>query len=179
MPAPVEQTTFRGCGFPQIGCYTLHGSLTSPYQAGFLAPESTHHLSFSCFRTMAFENHSSVTVTGSLRFRTWFPLSDFFLSALNMFNMELYWHHTTTPCPLCQPWNKHFASPHVIKKQYKRGVRLSYCFQLLFIFQKKDLYDNMFQTRRLTEVMVLYVASLLILIPSTELDACTICPLPI
>ena len=74
MPAPVEQTTFRGCGFPQTGCYTLHGSLTSPYQAGFLAPESTHHLSFSCFRTMAFENHSSVTVTGSLRFLTWFPL---------------------------------------------------------------------------------------------------------
>lgn len=33
-------------------------------------------------------------------------------------------------------------------------------------------------TRRLTDTIVLYVASLLTLIPSCELDAWTICPLP-
>ena len=35
-----KRTTSQGCGFPKTGCYTFIGSLTSPYQAGFLAPGS-------------------------------------------------------------------------------------------------------------------------------------------
>ena len=36
-----QWATSRGCGFPKTGCYTFIGSLTSPYQAGFLAPGSS------------------------------------------------------------------------------------------------------------------------------------------
>ena len=39
----------------QVGCYTLHGSLTSPYKAGFLAPESMFSFPFSYICTMVSE----------------------------------------------------------------------------------------------------------------------------
>ncbi len=69
-----KRTTSQGCGFPKTGCYTFIGSLTSPYQAGFLAPESSLPLSFSCVSTMDYEIRSSVTVTGSLRVSHLIPL---------------------------------------------------------------------------------------------------------
>ena len=49
MPASNKQTTLRGCGFPKVGCYTLHGSLTSPYKAGFLTSGSSLPFPFSYY----------------------------------------------------------------------------------------------------------------------------------
>ena len=49
MPASNQQTTLRDCGYPQVGCYTLHGSLTSPYKAGFLTSGSSLAFPFSYY----------------------------------------------------------------------------------------------------------------------------------
>ena len=49
MPASNQQTTLRDCGYPQVGCYTLHGSLTSPYKAGFLTSASSLPFPFSYY----------------------------------------------------------------------------------------------------------------------------------
>ena len=49
MPASNQQTTLRDCGYPQVGCYTLHGSLTSPYKAGFLTSGSSLPFPFSYY----------------------------------------------------------------------------------------------------------------------------------
>ena len=49
MPASKQQTTLRDCGYPQVGCYTLHGSLTSPYKAGFLTSGSSLPFPFSYY----------------------------------------------------------------------------------------------------------------------------------
>ena len=54
MPASKKQTTLENCGYPQVGCYTLHGSLTSPYKAGFLTSGSVLLLPFSYKRTMGY-----------------------------------------------------------------------------------------------------------------------------
>ena len=54
MPASIKQTTPETADF-QVGCYTLHGSLTSPYKAGFLAPESMFSFPFSYICTMVSE----------------------------------------------------------------------------------------------------------------------------
>ena len=44
-----KQTTLRSCGFNGVGCYTLHGSLTSPYKAGFLTSASLLPFPFSYY----------------------------------------------------------------------------------------------------------------------------------
>ena len=49
MSASNQQTTLRDCGYPQVGCYTLHGSLTSPYKAGFLTSGSSLPFPFSYY----------------------------------------------------------------------------------------------------------------------------------
>ena len=49
MSASNQQTTLRDCGYPQVGCYTLHGSLTSPYKAGFLTSGSSLAFPFSYY----------------------------------------------------------------------------------------------------------------------------------
>ena len=49
MPASNKQTTLWDCGYPQVGCYTLHGSLTSPYKAGFLTSGSSLAFPFSYY----------------------------------------------------------------------------------------------------------------------------------
>ena len=105
MPASNKQTTLRGCGFPKVGCYTLHGSLTSPYKAGFLTSGSSLLFPFSYYRTMGYWKVAPLLQWPD---RSGFaPDSLFWLlrglqSALHMFNMELYWHHNNTMPPCCQ-----------------------------------------------------------------------------
>ena len=105
MPASKKQTTLGNCGYPQVGCYTLHGSLTSPYKAGFLTSGSVLLLPFSYKRTMGYWK-----VTPLLQWpdRSGFsPDSLFWIfggkySALHMFHMELYWHYRITLLHKCQ-----------------------------------------------------------------------------
>lgn len=49
MPASKKADSARRLRTSPDGCYTLHGSLTSPYEAGFLTPESPRPLPFSYY----------------------------------------------------------------------------------------------------------------------------------
>lgn len=105
MPASIKQTTPEKCGFFQVGCYTLHGSSTSPYKAGFLTSGSMLLFPFSYICTMVFWKFAPLLQWPDRSGLS--PDSLFWLfrgkqSALYMFNMELYWHHLTTLLYKCQ-----------------------------------------------------------------------------
>ena len=101
------QTTLRNCGVFKVGCYTLHGSLTSPYKAGFLTSESSlispSHTNdaMGCWDLLLCYSDRIAQdfhlIPSSVRFAD-------NESALHMFTMELYWHYSSTSFFFCQSY---------------------------------------------------------------------------
>ena len=127
MPASKKADSARRLRTSPDGCYTLHGSLTSPYEAGFLTPESPRPLPFSYYPFLLCAAAGPPGSFGSSRrkkaYIQWdterllLCYSDRIVQdshlipssvrpagrpALHMFYMELYCVYITTVCRLCQ-----------------------------------------------------------------------------
>ena len=82
------------------------------------------------------KGRSSVTVTGSLRILTWFPLLTATRKqpALHMFNMELYWHYNNISvvyCQLCLILFSQFYEPDVTSPVI---FREAFCHDIIYFF---------------------------------------------
>ena len=134
---PIKQTTLRDCGYLSVGCYTLHGSLTSPYKAGFLTSGSSLLFPFSYCRTMGYRKVAPLLQwpdRSGLSPDSLFWLLRGIQSALHMFNMELYWHYNNISvvyCQLCLILFSQFYEPDVTSPVI---FREAFCHDIIYFF---------------------------------------------